>query len=121
MRNSCINPKLSAYAQLFGQFDYNATPLAPPGYKCIIHDKPTARKSWAVHRTKAYYTALAMRHYRCYEVHVQKTLAKRIADTAIFLPHNLTMPNLISTTNAISLIKDLIKLLQNHKPHHSIA
>ena len=121
MRNSRINPKLSAYAQLFGQFDYNATPLAPPGCKCIIHDKPTARKSWAVHGTKAYYTAPAMRHYRCYEVHVQRTLAKRIADTVTFLPHNLTMPNLISTTNAIDRIKDLIKLLNNYQPHHPLA
>ena len=31
MRNSRLNPKLSAYAQLFGNFDFNATPIAPPG------------------------------------------------------------------------------------------
>jgi len=121
MRSSRINPKLSAYAQLFGQFDYNAMPLAPPSCKCTIYDKPIACKSWAVHGTKAYYTAPAMKHYRYYEVHVQRTLAKRIANTITFLPHNITMPNIISTKNAISLIKDLIKLLRNHKPHHPIA
>ena len=74
-----------------------------------------------MHGTKAYCTAPAMRHYRCYEVHVQKMLVKRIADTVTFLPHNLTMPNIMSTKNAYSLIKDLIKLLQNHKPHHLVA
>ena len=31
MRECRINPKLSAYAYLFGQFNFNATPLAPPG------------------------------------------------------------------------------------------
>ena len=54
-----------------------------------------------MHGTKAYYTAPAMKHYRCYEVHVQRMLAKRIADTITFLPHNITMPNIISTKNAI--------------------
>jgi hypothetical protein len=40
LRASRINPCLSAYTQLSGAFDYNATPLVPPGIKCIIHEKP---------------------------------------------------------------------------------
>ena len=63
LRSLQINPKLLAYAQIFGQFDYNATPLAPPGCKCIVHDKPTVRKTSVVHRTKAYYTSPAMKYY----------------------------------------------------------
>ena len=47
LRPSWINPKLSAYAQLHGAFNFNRTPLAPPGTKSIIHDKPTIRGSWA--------------------------------------------------------------------------
>ena len=46
LRPSRINPKLSAYAQLNGAFDYNATPLAPPGTKVIIHTKPVVRGTW---------------------------------------------------------------------------
>ena len=42
---SRINPKLSAYAHLHGAFDFNRTPLAPPGTKITIHDKPTIRVS----------------------------------------------------------------------------
>ena len=30
LRPSRINPQLSAYAQMYGAFDYNRTPLAPP-------------------------------------------------------------------------------------------
>ena len=42
-----INPTLSTHAQLHGQFDFNATPFAPPGTKVIVHQKPTMRQSWA--------------------------------------------------------------------------
>ena len=40
LRTSRINPNLSAYAQIWGQFDYNKTPLVPPGTKVILHEKP---------------------------------------------------------------------------------
>ena len=43
LRNSRINPRLSAYASLFGNFDFNKTPLAPPGTKVVIHSKPENR------------------------------------------------------------------------------
>jgi hypothetical protein len=38
VRPSCINPRLSAEAQLNGAFDCNKTPLAPPGTKVFIHE-----------------------------------------------------------------------------------
>ena len=44
---SRINPTLSAHAQLKGLFYFNAMPLAPPGTKLFVHQKPTIRKSWA--------------------------------------------------------------------------
>ena len=43
LRSSRSNPKLSAYAYLFGNFDYNATPLAPPG------TSTNTRGTWAAH------------------------------------------------------------------------
>ena len=62
-----------------------------------------------------------MQHYRCYEIHVQKTLAKRIADTVTFLPHNMSMPDRISKEAALDKIHDLIKLLKSNPPHHPLA
>ena len=44
LRTSRIKPTLSAHAQLHGQFDFNATPFAPPGKKVIVHQKPKTRK-----------------------------------------------------------------------------
>jgi hypothetical protein len=49
LRPSQRNPKVSAYTMLEGNFDFNATPLAPPGIKVIIHEKPAQRGSWDPH------------------------------------------------------------------------
>ena len=45
LRNARSNPKLSARAYLFGNFNFNATPLAPPGTRVILHNKPNHRTS----------------------------------------------------------------------------
>ena len=42
LRKSIINPKLLAWAYLFGQFDWMKTPLAPPGTQVLVHLKPDA-------------------------------------------------------------------------------
>jgi hypothetical protein len=46
LRKSRINPRMSAYAQLNGHYDFNRTPLAPPGIRVIAHEKPDQRASW---------------------------------------------------------------------------
>jgi hypothetical protein len=45
MRASQKNPAISAYKAINGIFDNNKTPLAPPGCKVIIHEKPSQRGS----------------------------------------------------------------------------
>jgi hypothetical protein len=40
LRNSRLNHKLSAYAQVFGPYDFNVTPLAPPGTRTGAQEKP---------------------------------------------------------------------------------
>ena len=43
LRRSCINNKLSANAVLEGEFNFDKTPLAPPGTKALVFDDPTKR------------------------------------------------------------------------------
>jgi hypothetical protein len=38
LRKSIIKPRISAYAQLNGRFDFNRVPLAPPGTRVIAHE-----------------------------------------------------------------------------------
>ena len=68
LRASRLNPKLSAYAQLEGTFDFTRTPLAPPGTRVIIHEKPTTRQTWSPHGTDGWYVGPALHHYQCYRV-----------------------------------------------------
>ena len=58
-----MNPKLSGYAQLHVQFNYDATPLALPGTQVIINKKPTVRGTWAYHGVKGWYLGPLMNHY----------------------------------------------------------
>ena len=76
-----MNPKLSGYAQLYGEFKYNAITLAPPGTHIIVHEKPTVRGTWASHGVKGWYIGPSMEHYRCYHVYITKTGGER--DSAI--------------------------------------
>jgi hypothetical protein len=49
LSSSRMNPKLLAWEQLYGVFDYNATPLGPPGTRILVHDNPQNCGTWAPH------------------------------------------------------------------------
>jgi hypothetical protein len=88
LRKSRINPRMSAYAQLNGHFDFNRTHLAPPGTRIVAHKKPHQRASWDPHGVDSYYLGPALDHYRCYQVHITKTKGTQIVDTVEFSPPN---------------------------------
>jgi hypothetical protein len=92
LRGSRINPSLSAWQQLFGNFDFNRTPLAPPGVKILAHVKPSDRKSWAPHAVEGWYVGPAMESYRCFKVWIAESRSTRICDTVSWFPHHLGMP-----------------------------
>ena len=64
LRTSRINPKLSAHEQINGTHDFNATPLAPPGTRCIAHEKASQRGTLAPHGQPGWYVGAAPEHYR---------------------------------------------------------
>eukprot|EP00804_Cyclotella_cryptica_P019448 CCRYP_006615-RA/>CCRYP_006615-RA protein AED:0.18 eAED:0.18 QI:0/0/0/1/1/1/3/0/869 len=63
LRVSRVNPKLSAYAILDGQFNFDKTPLAPVGTRALILLDPSARKTWQNHALDAC-TQTTIRHFR---------------------------------------------------------
>ena len=65
LQSSRVNPKLSAHAYIFGNLDFNRTPLAPPGTKAVIHKKSNTRGSWDYHGTDGWYVGPSMENYRC--------------------------------------------------------
>ena len=115
LRPSRINPKLSAYIQVWGAFDFNKTPLAPIGCKAVIHDRPENRGSWDSHGTLAYYIDIAENHYRNYKCYVPETHVTRISDTVEFFPKLVQMPKTSSEDRLAAILEDLKEVLK--KPH----
>jgi hypothetical protein len=54
--------QLSSYAHVHGMFDYNQTPLAPPGIRVLVHNKPSVRGTWAPHALPGWYIHPAMQN-----------------------------------------------------------
>ena len=81
LQKSRRDPNKSAYEVLNGPFNYDATPLAPPGCKTIAFESTQSRKSFASHGIPAWYIGPTLEYYRCYKVYVPKTRAERVCDT----------------------------------------
>ena len=115
LRTSRLNPNLSAHEQLHGIHDFNATPppppLAPPGTKCIAHEKSTQRGTWAPHGQQGWYVGAAPEHYRCYKIYIPKTQSTRICDTVEFFPTHCQMPHVTAHDAVLYAANDLITAL----------
>jgi hypothetical protein len=92
LRNSRINPKLSAATHIFGQYDFNIAPMATPGTRFIAHETPSGRRTWAPHGQDGWYIGPALEYYRCYTVYITKTRSNRIVETIEFPPDKFTLP-----------------------------
>ena len=66
------NPKISAWEELCGKFDMNATPIVPLGMKFVVRVKPNVRASWASHGELGIYIGREELHYRCHRVRIAK-------------------------------------------------
>ena len=106
LRPSAITPRLSAWHQLNGKFSFDRTPLAPPGTKVVVHEKPSKRGSWAPHGLVGFYVGSALKHYRCWRVYVSSTRSVRISDTLSW--HPSTHGPLLLGTNPLA---DIVVLL----------
>ena len=89
LRQSPIDPSISAYDQLIGLFDFNATPLGPIGCKVLCFENPDVRSSWGPHGKEGYYVGPALEHYRCQSIYISETERTRISDTVAFFPDTL--------------------------------
>jgi hypothetical protein len=106
---------------LFGQFDFNRTPLAPPGTRVVAHFKPKARRTWAPRGEEAWYVGAAKDHYICYRFWMTGTNKKRIVDTLEFFPQHVKMPHLSTYELAIQAACELTFALHNPAPEAPFA
>ena len=107
----CINPRISAKTILNGEFNYNKTPLTPPGTKVIIHEAPLIRHTWDLHGANRWYLVPAPKHYRCHQCYITKTRAERIACTVELFPYLYDMPKTFSANAARDVAAQLTTTL----------
>jgi hypothetical protein len=120
LRTSRVNKHLSAYAVLEGPFNFDKTPLAPPGTKAVIYNDPSSRTSWGPHGEDAWYVNRAPEHWRCYKFFVPNTKAFRISGAAKFFPTHCKMPTVEPGDTVCLAAQDLITALNNPQPNAPI-
>ena len=111
LRTSNLHPQLSAQTALFGEFNYNVTPIVPLGTKSRVYDPPSKRKSWGTHCFDGWYVGPSMNHYRCHRVYILKSKQERDSDTVEFFPHNFELPIPSSTDRITMATKELTETL----------
>ena len=115
---------MSAYAQINGSFDFNTTPLSPPGCRAVVYEAPEHRASWNTKGVDAWYIGPTMNHYRCHQVYVPATRAERIARTVEFFLHNCAVPQaspLDDATRAADLLASALKGQITDTPYNQPA
>ena len=111
LRTSRGNPKLSAYAYIFGNYDFSATPMAPPGTKVVAHTSPDNRGSWELNGEVGWYVGPELEHYRCVEIYFPKTRKTRACDTVDFFPHDYPFPEVKTKDFLHQAAADIVEIL----------
>jgi len=100
------------WAQVHGNYDFNRTPITPPGIKVLVHEKPSNHTTWAPHAIKGWYVGPALQAYRCYRTWITETKRERIANTLTWLPKKLKMPTASTAEIIASATSDILHALQ---------
>ena len=111
----------SAYTHIFGSFDSDQTPLAPPGKRIIIHNRPNDCASWAPHGEYAWYIGPEMEHCIFHKAYIPNTIEERISDTVEFSQKQFSMPHMSSTYATFHAAQDFIYALHNPAPASPLA
>jgi hypothetical protein len=111
LRGSRINPKLSTWEQMNGQFDFNAVSTARSQGPCTCQGWGE-RGTWATHAFEACYVGPVLDHYRCFTVWVTKSRKTRMVNQVVWSPPK-TFPKLTSGELLRATIEDLKVLLLN--------
>ena len=89
---------------LFGEFNFWATPFAPPGTRIGVHINPQLKTAWCFEGQKGWHMGPEMYHYRCITGYFQSTRATRIYDT-VDSPPSAVIPFLaVTATNFLKQV-----------------
>jgi hypothetical protein len=112
LRSSRIHPSLSAHASIFGQYDFNRIPIAPPGTKIIAHVTADARTTFGAHGKVGWYIGPSPEHYRCYKCYFTDTMKERDVLKVDFFPEKIIFPKFSSEDYLKQTAEDMLHLLK---------
>jgi hypothetical protein len=112
LRSSRIHPSLSAHASLFGNFDFNRTPIAPPGTKIVAHTSSETRTPYGEHGKVGWYIGPSLEHYRCWKCYFEDTMAERDVLKVDFFPQKISFPTFSHADYLQQTAEDMLHLLQ---------
>ena len=107
-----IKAQMSAEEILNGSFDYNATPLAPPGTKVPVHENLDKRKSWNPHVADGWYLVPEMEYYRRHKSTPPKQELIVYQDH-LNSPHATKLPRQTEDQAILESANELIAEIQN--------
>ena len=113
LRSSRRQPRLSAYACLNGNYDFNKNPLAPPGTRVVVHITPGQRANMAPHGVDGWYVGPSTEHYRCHKCYVPSTFGVRDALTVDWFPHKVPFPRVTADEYLRQTASDMLTLIQD--------
>ena len=112
LRSARVNPKISAYAYIFGEFNFNATPLLPPGTKVIAHKAPEDRATWDLNGETGWSVGPSMQHYRCISCYFPKSRRERDIPKLEIIPHTVPIPEVKLDDFLRQAAGDIVSILQ---------
>ena len=111
LRSARTNPSLSSYTYIFGEFDFSATSLAPPGTEVVAHIKSNVRRTWELNIEVGWYVGPSMKHYRCVQCYFPRTKTTRDCDTVTFFPKNVLFPEIKLEDFLRQAAEDIVTIL----------
>ena len=113
LRASRSNPKLSAHAYLFGNFDFSATPLAPPGTRVVAFKSKNTRTTWGAHGEDRWYVGPELKHYCCVSVYFPATQSLRQVDTVRYFSTVIPFPKTLLEDHFRQASSNIVSILLN--------
>ena len=113
---SKINPRLSAYNQLWGISNFGKTLFSPPGCKVIVNTCPKEIFTWADHIVVGFYIVPEMHHVRNYYCYIPNKRGDRVSNTVEPFPAHLYIPKQLLEDRLTQVTQDFITVIKNPHP-----
>ena len=117
LRPSYRQPNLSVYACLNGTFNFNQSPLAPPGTRVVVHITPAQRPNMGPHGGDGWYVGPSIKHYRCHKCYIPSTFGVCNTLTIDWFPHNVPFPKVTADESLCQTTNDMLTLIQDMTAH----